>query len=284
MNADMTEYKTIEQIDASIENTRKRLHELRVKNKRLCLKNMETRQRLSTHIEGLDTRIAKLLKEEPLKRSVLQPYLHSIRNVMVGTSPQYVQTLQAKLCQSLHFLGISESQLRKMRSFSKKEASFGKSESVVLTNETTFLTMDLVNSISKQDDHNHTLRMAYFEVMKCQSSIIRMLDLQSQPSIGSLNLPISGGDNNDDSFIRLDLTRRSSSKSGGVFIKSGDLAKHYMDQFEASMEFSTGDPCNNFNDSNSSLYISPVSVIPLKNLDRRQTVDMSLPPPSLMSS
>mmetsp|Transcript_10888 Transcript_10888/g.18049 ORF Transcript_10888/g.18049 Transcript_10888/m.18049 type:complete len:280 (+) Transcript_10888:161-1000(+) len=276
-----TNLNSIEHLDTSIEDTHKRLHELRVKSKRLYLVNIEHRQKISSHIESLTSRIRKLLEEEPQKRSSLQPYLFAVRKVMAGDTPQYVQTIQAKLCQSLHFLGIGEAQLRKMRYHNKREAASAKAESVVLTDESTSLTMDLVNKISCQDDHNHSLRFAYLEVMKSQSAIIRMLDLQTQPSIGSINVPISSGDD-EDAYIRLDLTKRSSSKSAGVFIKSGDLAKHYMEQFQASLEFSDSNNLN-FNDSNSSLYISPVSVIPLRKLDSHQTADITFPAPSLIT-
>jgi hypothetical protein len=238
---DTNNTKSMEQLDASIEAARMKLHALRVKNKRQCLIDMETRQKLSSHMESLTARMSKLLKEEPQRRSALQPYIFAVRQVMAGHSPQYVQTLQAKLCQSLHFLGISDTQVQKIRSYSKREAKFGKAESVTLSDESTSLTLDLVNQISHQDDHNHTLRNAYLEVMKLQSGIIRTLDLQTQPSIG---------------FIRIDCSRRSSFKSGrGVFIKSGDLQ-----QIEASMEFSTADgdtDAMSDSSSNNSLYISP---------------------------
>ena len=236
--------KSLEQLDSSIEDAHKRLYELRVKNRRLCLKNQQSRQRMAIYIERISTRTFKILREEQSKRASLQPYLSIVRSIMAGDSPQYLQTLQAKICQSLHFMYIAEDQLKHMNHSSAEQTMHIKAECAVLTDEAMHLTLDLVNKISAQDDENHNFRMAYLNVLKAQHAIIRMLDLLLQPSIGPINVPIAG-DAGD--FVRLGLAR---SREDQVLIKSGDLAKqHYMEPLEAPLEFG-----KEFNDSNSSLY------------------------------
>lgn len=259
--------KSIEQLERSIEETRREAYELRVKNKRLCIKNIESRQKMTNHIDDLTARISKMINQEQNKRSSLQPYLAAIRAVMETDAPQYVQTLQAKVCQTLHIMGIAEAQLHRQKTSGNQLAMYLKAESVVLTDESTEIMFDLVNKVAKRDDFNHNFRMANLTVLKAQNAIIRMLDLQTQTSIGSIHLPICG---EDGEVLELDLTRSSEDR---VCIHSGDLAKHYMQQMSAASL--------DFNDSNSSLYVSPVSVIPKKILEGSRAPEACFPTPGL---
>jgi hypothetical protein len=218
---------------------------MRVSNRRTCLENQLERQRMVNRIEGINSRIVKILHEEQTKRAALQPYLSAIRSIMAGESPIYVQTIQAKICQSLHFMCIADEQLGLMKKASDFQTRLMKAESLDLADRSTRDTLNLLNKISTQDDENHHIREAFLNVLKTQNAIIRRLDLQSQESRGTIDIPISGDEG--ENFVKLDLTRTAEQR----------LSRHYMDQMEASMELG-----KDLYESSSSHYVSPVSVLP----------------------
>jgi hypothetical protein len=170
-------------------------------------------------------------------------------------------------------MGMYEDQLRRLKVSCESQTKYLKAESVLLTDETTKCTLELLNKIAFQDDFNHNLRMAYLDVLKAQTAIIRSRDLRTQP-IGSINVSISG---DEDATVRLGITRRTCSDGDKkVYIKSGELAKYHMERMEGSCS-------ENLNDSDSSLYISPVSVIPkgIVKADESTTNDLFFPTPEL---
>jgi hypothetical protein len=268
-------------LDKVLEETKHRLYEVRVNNRRDYLENQRNLQQMSDRIESLASRINKILNGEQSRRAALHPYLSTIRSVMAGDSPQYMQTLQAKICQSLHFLWMTDEQLRLMKIASKELTIYIKAKCLALAEEATINTLHLMNRISAQDDANHKLKVGYLDVIKAQNAIIRRLDLLSQTSIGSINLPISGNDGTEGNFVKLDLSRTGEDR---VVIKSVDRAKHFMHQMESSVELR--DDVNDCN--NSILYISPVSVIPKDetfsnphNHSKKGPVMAPFPPPTL---
>lgn len=241
-------------LDTLLEETKERLYEVRVKNRRVYVENQRNLQLMSDRIESLASRIKQILTGEQSRRAALHPYLSTIRSVMAGDSPQYMQTLEAKICQSLHFLGMADAQLRLMKMAATEHASYIRAECLALAEDATNNTLNLLNRISAQDDANHKLRLGYLDVIKAQNTIIRRLDLLSQTYVGAINSPISGDDGSESNFETLELSRTVDDQ---VFIKSGDLAKHYMQQMETSNALR-----NDVKDSNNSIfYKSPVSVM-----------------------
>eukprot|EP00546_Thalassionema_frauenfeldii_P004870 CAMPEP_0178926578 /NCGR_PEP_ID=MMETSP0786-20121207/18625_1 /TAXON_ID=186022 /ORGANISM="Thalassionema frauenfeldii, Strain CCMP 1798" /LENGTH=237 /DNA_ID=CAMNT_0020601745 /DNA_START=113 /DNA_END=823 /DNA_ORIENTATION=- len=163
-----------EKLDASIAVLREEVHKLKVKNKRTILNNVNSREQIKKHLDDLTCKVESNLS--PGSKS-LAPYLHTIRSVM-GVAPMYVQSLQAKFCQALHFMAIGNAQFSLFDRYCQIQVSELKSESHAMSEESTNISLALMNQMSKRDDSNHTMRMAYLRVLRAQCAILRALDMQ----------------------------------------------------------------------------------------------------------
>jgi len=168
---------SLESIERSISKTREELHRLRVENKRACLNNCSTRERTTKHLAVMSRRIKTTRGDQMSKQSSLVPYQRVIRSVMEDR-PQYVQTLEAKVCQALHLMAIGNDQFVRFENDCDKHLSQLKSKSIGITDEATTLSLTMMNEISKLDDSNHDLRTAYLKVLQVQCATLRWLDSQ----------------------------------------------------------------------------------------------------------
>jgi len=173
----MTSSSSLESLDASLSKLREELHQLRVENKRTCLNNCSSRGRTTKQLAVMSRRIKTIRGERMAKRSSLAPFLQIIKSVMTDR-PQYVQALEAKVCQALHFMAIGNDQFVRFENDCDQHLSTLKSESISITNETTALSLNLMNQLSKIDDSSHGLRTAYLRVLQIQCAILRWLDSQ----------------------------------------------------------------------------------------------------------
>mmetsp|Transcript_7919 Transcript_7919/g.11469 ORF Transcript_7919/g.11469 Transcript_7919/m.11469 type:complete len:240 (-) Transcript_7919:78-797(-) len=164
--------RSLEELDASISKLRDEVHELKVKNKRSNLNNVSSRQQIQKNLDVLTSKI----KNNRGSKS-LTPYLQTIRSVM-GITPTYVQSLEAKVCQALHLMAIGNDQFSLLDKDCHGRISELKSECIAMREETTNVTFDLMNQISTADDSNHTMRMAYLRILQAQCTILRALDMQ----------------------------------------------------------------------------------------------------------
>ena len=180
---------SIMSLDRKLELVRVELLQLRRTNAQQRIQHQRQRNEKEHKIHNLETRIRKAFSRDLTRRSSLGTYVSTVRTVLDGES-QYIQALQGQICRALHMLGTYQGQVDQTTKLSSALVLLMKTQSSIQQEETTTMTIGLLNQIAKTDQTQFELQTAYSAVVSRQTILIAALQLRERQRLGYAERPL----------------------------------------------------------------------------------------------